>query len=340
MNATPHVGLRVDADTRIGVGHAVRCLALSQELRARGVPVSLFGRLEVPWVRSGYERAGVTLHDAAELPPPDMTHAVLDGYDLPAALGVGLRERGVRVLAMVDGAFGAHQHADLYVDQNYGGVVDVPKPVPEARCVAGIEYALFRDEVLAARDLSAAVGSNPPRVLVVFGGTDPMHACPEYVGRLVATGAPMHLIAVAASDQHAEQVRAVEFGPQQQIEVLAPPPDLLALAATCDAAVSAAGSTIWELLAVGVPTASVCVIDNQEPGYVTTVRDEIVLPGGRLPQLRSSDDTVREAEASATRHSLARLVDDAHLRARMRTAGRRLVDGWGRARVADLLLQG
>lgn len=325
------VGLRCDATPEGGVGHAVRCLALAQELRRRGLPVELFGDLSVAWVRRAYTQFEIPVHPADALASAALSHAVLDGYRIDGGVGAALRAENVRVLAMVDGPFGAQQDADIYVDQNWGA--QAAPVAPGRTAVAGIGYALFRDNVLAARTLPRPVRARP-QVLVVFGGTDPLRACPDYVAALLHTGLPVCVVAIAADDDIQHRLAALQPGVDQEVQVVPVPPDLPAVAASCDAAVSAAGSTIWELLTIGVPTASVCVVDNQEPGYATTWRDRLVLPGGRLSRLRAGDGDEQEQSVQ----SLRRLISDADLRRSLADGGRDLIDGAGRQRVADLLL--
>ncbi|GAB3578455.1 hypothetical protein [Calidifontibacter terrae] len=327
------VGLRCDASRDTGVGHAVRLLALAQELISRGVTLAGFGGLEIDWVARAYADLGVHFSPAADLSAAPITHAVLDGYGLSPSIGASLAQRGVRTLAMVDGPFGAEQIADVYVDQNFAAESAAVK-LP-AVAVAGISYALFRDEVLRARRPHVA-DSNPPRVLAVFGGTDPYAACPQLAALALATGLPMTLVAVAATTSIADGLATLATLPSQQVEIVRSPANLADLAAGCDAAISAAGSTIWELLCLGVPTASVCVVDNQEPGYDATINAGVTLAGGRLPRLRGTD---REVEERTVVGNLTELIGDIALRDELRSTGLQLVDGRGRSRVADLLLQ-
>lgn len=332
--ATPDrlVGIRVDASRTIGVGHAVRMLALAQELRSRSVPAAVFGDIgDVPWLTAAYDASGIPIRPAAALGRSGATHLVMDGYSLPATTGTLARARGVRTMAMIDGPFGTHQVADVYVDQNYGAA-PAPVAATDATSLLGPNYAMFRDEVIDR------IGTPPPdgrvpRVLAVFGGTDPYGAGAEVVPLLLGTGLPVHVIAVTPSTEAAARLQTIAApSAGQSLETLQSVPDLPAVAITCDAAVSAAGSTIWELLCLGVPTASVCVVDNQEAGYLTTVRDGVVLAGGRLPLLQDPEE-----RASAVA-SYAQLVGDTALRTRLRDRGRLLVDGQGRQRVADALL--
>lgn len=328
----PHVGIRVDASQTIGVGHSVRMLALGQELRSRGAQVSVFGDLGgVGWVIVAYAAAGLVVRPAADLPAAPLTHLVIDGYPIPASVGRQARARGIRTLAMIDESFGAHQVADIYVDQNYAAQPPLSPPVPDAEQLIGIDYAIFRDIVRDRRG-QAQRTTGTPRVLAVFGGTDPFGASARIVPLLLATGLPVHILAVCPRAELASSVRALTPGPGQQVEVIGSVPDLPAIAVTCHAAVSAAGTTIWELLCLGLPTASVCVTANQEPGYLTTVADEVTLGGGRLHQL----DDVEERRLA--QGAYARLLGDPALRDRLAAQGTRLVDGNGRERVAAALL--
>ncbi|KNX37766.1 PseG/SpsG family protein [Luteipulveratus halotolerans] len=334
--AAAHVVLRCDAHPSFGVGHVVRCLALAQELIARGHRVTLLGGLgEIAWLERLVDETGVAL----VRPGDDLTAVVeqavdlgadavvIDGYHLAPDLGARLRERGVVVLAMVDGSFGSAQEADVYVDQNLRATPHTGGPNGSV-ALAGIEHALFRDSVLERRRSSVPQPHDPPRVLAVFGGTDPYDAAVTVVPLLLETGAPVHVTVVAARDEVRTTLAGLAVGPRQQVEVVDPVADLGALAVTCDAAVSASGSSVWELLCLGVPTAVVCVVDNQRLGYEMTLAEHVVAPVGLLDELR----------AGVPAPGLLPLITDADVRADLAERGQSLVDGRGRERVADALL--
>lgn len=336
--------LRADATPDVGVGHAMRLLALAQELRSRDVDVHLAGHLEIPWVATAYEAAGVMLHPTPQGPADlvtltdelDARAIVLDGYDLPPALGRALRAHGVPVVAFVDDTFGASQDADLYVDQNPG---TTPRPVtPGQQALAGAPFTLFRDDVLAARRAPTpgaaglGTGHEPIDVLAVFGGTDPLGAAPVVVPLILATGLPVHLTVVSGDDTWAEALRR-ELAPDQRLDVVGPVTDLARRAAASDLVVTASGSTVWELLCVGAPLAVVCVIDNQTPGYEMVLRDDLAAGLGHLEALRHDTDA-RTRAVVALREALV----DPDARAARVHRGQALLDGAGRARVADAVL--
>ncbi|NUP80795.1 MAG: spore coat protein, partial [Nonomuraea sp.] len=99
-------------------------------------------------------------------------------------------------------------------------------------------------------------------------------------------------------------------------------PELMAAA---DLVVTAAGSAVWELLHLGVPTALTWVAENQLIGYRALVGREIA--AGLGPE---ADDMAVDV--------LARLLADPRLREEHGRRGGGLVDGKGRERVADAFL--
>ncbi|MEO6999018.1 MAG: hypothetical protein ABI112_13130, partial [Terracoccus sp.] len=310
-----HVVLRCDGRPEIGVGHVIRCLALADELLLRRADVTMVGDVVgVPWVQEQLVVRGLT-----PLAPPDGAEGlatlarelgadavVLDGYHLDLSTGATLRRSGLTVLAIVDGPFGAAQTADLYLDQNLGAVAATGRGVPEdAVQLLDLDHVLFRDQILEHRRADELVQSDPPRVLALFGGTDANGAAPVVVPLLIDTGRPLHVLAVAARPEIADALAAVRIGERQRIEILSPTPAIAEIAATCDLALTAAGTTVWELLCLGVPAAIVCVTDNQRMGYDAVVARDVALPVGHLDQLRA-DPSARRGAVTA----LGQALDD------------------------------
>lgn len=332
----PSAAIRCDATARGGVGHLVRMVALAEELTGRGITVSFRGAVEVAWAAEQLTAAGFALRPAPADPTAfaqELAHdgtsvLVIDGYHIAARVGAAARAAGLGVLALIDGPFGAEQIADTYVDQNLGAV----RPeglAPDAEFLGGLGYALLRDSVRKRRGRSPSHESGRPRVLVVFGGTDAFGGAPVIAGLLLATGLPVDVVAVAADPQRRAELSALPTGPGQRVEVVGPVADLAGLAVTCDAAVSAAGTSVWELLCLGVPAGLVCVTDNQVVGYAEATRSAC-LGIGHLDALRCDPDARTAAVAT-----LSALLGDTGVRERLSRGGLALVDGRGRERVAD-----
>lgn len=329
-----------DAGPSVGVGHVMRCLALAEELAARGcTPVFVADVAGLPLaVRQLDARgfgvvppgSGVDAYVAAVLACAPVA-VVLDSYTLAPDVSRRLRASGLPVMAMVDGEPRGHE-ADLYVDQNLGAECD-PVAVPAgARRLAGSAYALLRDELIRARPREPRTDTRVPvpAVLAFFGGTDAFGAAPVVLRSLAATGLLFRASIVVGRDHLAAELAAVRTGDGQYVTLIPPTDRLAELVLAAEVVVAAAGSSTWELLCLGAATAVVRVAGNQRIGYDRGVASGAVAGLGALDELRG--DAVR---ATGT---LARLLTDPAERTRLRRTGWQLVDGRGRERVADALL--
>ena len=327
------VGIRCDAGPRTGVGHLVRCVALAEELVARGAGVRFLSDLGgVAWAEAQLTQRGLPWH-----PPPldpaglvaavrrlEIDALVVDSYTLPPPHSAAVRKAGRPVLAIVDGDFRG-QTADIYVDQN----LDAEIVVEDAIGLAGLDYALLRGSVRRLRPPAAPVHSSvrTPKVVAFFGGTDAYRAAPQVAGLLAATGVAFDATIIGANEELRERLRAVPAGAGQRFDIVPPTDDLPKLLAGADLAVSASGTSTWELLCLGLPAALVWVVDNQILGYDRTIARGYAAGLGQLGHL--GDDSVS---------TLRTLLTDAELRTTLAARAWAAVDGRGVERVAEALL--
>lgn len=315
----------------------MRCLALAQCLLAdRWQPWLVGDFAGVPLVDRAATAAGVlvrqsvgsvadtarrSLFDGADL-------VVLDGYSVSRTAVTALLRRGLHIAAIGD-LPGQWPDVPLVVNPNHGAE-RIEASGPHQRILAGLRYALLRDEVVRRRPAAGRrVQPTCRRVLVVAGGTDPQGVGPHLVRALLATGRPLDITLVAPRRDTAEATRRLPTADGQHVRVSGPIDDLPALAGATDLVVGAAGLSMWEWACLGVPAAVTCVADNQRAGYERAVADELVVGLG------SSDD-IRADPAAASR-TLYGLLADAELRARLSAVGWRAVDGAGRQRVVAAL---
>lgn len=322
------------------MGHAMRCLALAEELSSRGATPLFFADIgAVPFMEAQLKArqldyvtpqgdANEQLEFVVQSLKPDAI--VVDSYLLPVSIYARLRVEAP-LLAIVDGD-PAGRPANIYLDQNIGAETQQwPDSDPTALRLAGLDYVLIRDDIRGARPASIASPSERvPDVLAVFGGTDPYGASPVITDALIRSDQPFNLTVVAPRAELVDQIGHLSPGPDQRIEVIAPTDRFASLAAESDLVISAAGSSSWELLCLGSAVAFVCVADNQRDSYARIIESGYGYGLGYL-------DETREDLTLAT-DQLARALSSPEERLALREKALSVIDGRGRARVADALL--
>ena len=296
--------IRADADSAIGTGHVMRCLALAQSWIDRSGNAVLASTSLPAALRRRYEDEGVTV-----LPeiPTETAFVVLDGYQFTPAYRELIKQNGHRLLIIDDLADSDLRAADLVLNQN---AYSAPQQYPGIRALCGSRYALLRREFTHCPP-KIATDEIARTVLITMGGSDPRNDTLAVLDQLTDFG-DLHFIVLAGSaNPHVETLR------KHAVEILVNPPNVPEIMQRADVAITAGGTTCWELAALGVPMLVHVIADNQieVAKYLT----------GNDAALTFEPSTLRDLIAKPeTRKSLA-------------NHARTLVDGRGAARVAELL---
>jgi spore coat polysaccharide biosynthesis predicted glycosyltransferase SpsG len=324
----------------MGVGHVMRCLVLAEEFVARGAHVVFACDADsVRWAAHQIDVRGFPRVAAVDGPAEHVEllvalkadAVVFDSYRLTTDVYRSVRALGLPTLALVDNELRGAE-ADLLLDQNIGSEQDEHALPPHCERIAGLRYALLRNDILRLRPPSppAAKDVEVPRVLAVFGGTDAFGAAPSVAKALVGTGRPFDATLITREDLF-EAVRQMPTQPGQQLRPTGATGDLAELVRRSDLVLSAAGSSTWELLALGATVGLVCVADNQATSFSRVVQAGAAVGLGSLKDLRG------DGLSQAVR-TLHKLLTSSERRAALGAAAWHQVDGRGRARVADRFL--
>ncbi len=269
---------RCDGGAAIGWGHAIRCAALAQALRAAGVESVFAMRAPDSGLAEYLEDAGQPVCAI----PPDA-----DDVEATAAL---LRELGSRLLvvdsyvlgrAFLDGVHAATSVPRVVIDDfderdlaceavvvgnHWAGELDLSGTGADL-VLAGTEFALLRSEFEPGRRPARNEG-DPPLVLITLGGGQLGAATVELAAAIDALDQPLRITVMLGSSSGAaiDSVREFARAASHEVEVEIDTRDVAGLLARTTLAVSAAGTTCFELAASGVPGVLVVVDDNQARG--------------------------------------------------------------------------
>lgn len=332
--------IRADASPRIGTGHVMRSLALAQAWMARGGAVYLLAAHLTPALEKRLVDKGLHLErlevesgtkaDAIQVSAAIREHGadwvVVDGYCFDGTYQRWLKEAWGRVLFVDDYGHCDRYVADLVLNQN----IDAEEAwyanrAESTKLLLGPRYALLRKEFWPWRQPRRQPAERGQRVLVTLGGGDPDNVTSMVVralDRLSAREVKVTLV-VGGSSPHLDAIQETVEKASVPIDLRHDVDQMATLMAEADVAVSAGGSTCWELAFMGIPNSIIVLAANQR-GIASG------LDAAGVSINLGWYETVEEAAVTDSVQSL--LHDDAQ-RLEMAARGQELVDGRGTHRI-------
>lgn len=335
--------IRVDASTQIGTGHLMRCLALAQAWKDSGGEGSFITACNNKGLLERLREEGFSIHliDRAYPDPYDwevtkgILHnhpdawVVLDGYHFDKVYQQQVKGAGHRLLVIDDMAHLKHYYADIVLNQNIHAEQLRYSCEPYTRLLLGTRYVLLRREFLAWRNWKREIPEAARRVLVTLGGGDPENHTLKVIQALQKVDIPgvEAIVVIGASNPHTDLVEAAIGQSRIPIRLICNASNMPELMAWADVAVSAAGSTTWELLFLGMPAMFFILADNQR--YVAEQMDS--------QEIGKSLGWAGDISVEPLAKTIALLLKDLDLRAKISEKARQIIDGRGVQRVITVM---
>lgn len=206
------------------------------------------------------------------------------------------------------------------------------------RCLLGTAYTPLRAQF---QNVPYVVRQDVEHILISTGGTDPFQVAEKLLNRMimeshlsdsvlsVTTNYKYHIITSRLNSCY-DRLAALS-SKYPNIHIYENVQDMAGLMSRCDLAVSAGGTTLYELCAVGVPTISFVMADNQISAVETFAASDIIPCAG---DVRIDIDGVLDAIC----HFLAEKQMPYSKRLELSDKMRSFVDGYGAVRIAEALV--
>ncbi len=259
----------------------MRCLALAQAVKVQGGS-AYFAIVSCPPVLlERLENEGFTIHFLDSVEPGSSGDAqetaalfqnlccqwiCVDGYQFNADYQRNLKELGCRSLFLDDYGHASFYCADLVLNQNISAHDRYyQRRHPETELLLGTRYTLLRQEFLDYRKGQRHIPSVVRNILITLGGSDPENVTTWILNSLQTIEIPglTITIIVGAANPHRDLIEAGVMRSIYPIQLVWNSTNMPDYIAAADLAISAGGSTVWELLMLGLPNVIVTLADNQ-----------------------------------------------------------------------------
>ena len=338
--------IRVDGNPVLGSGHIVRCVAIAEQAQATGCKVrfvvsdsasaDLLHRYGYDALIVGGDASCLTAEDGVRLStvctgePVDCvlvdSYAVNDSFF--KVLKSELFDRSTKV-AYIDDRYSLHDGilnsevvwpVDVLIDYLF----DAEQMHSESSCNSETGYLLgpsFAPVRHQFHEVLYDVREKAQNILITCGSTNQNRVLERIVSAVLTIAKDVEVnLVVGCQADYAGKL-------PNNIRVLRNVENMAALMQEADVAVSAAGTTLYELCSIGVPTVAIPIVENQIPN----VKAFVAAGAGRgLTDLAWTFNDIAK--------QLAMLLSSAEKRRAYSSKMRQLVDGNGAVRILEAVM--
>lgn len=344
------IAIRADANDTVATGHIMRCITIAGQLKAKGKRVLFFTADEYP--KAMLEHAGmeyICLHTAfnkmplevpalrKELKRLNCKKLLVDSYQATKEYFDSLAD--LCKIIYIDDCFEAIYPVDMIINYN---AYHVRFPYREAyegttRLLLGTAYVPLREEFCSRSlpDRSPDKTSCPSRhILISSGGGDIYNALcgilSEAVKREESSQNIFHVIVGSFNKNARELEQLAESHPKIRLHYNVT--NMAELMQQCTIAISAAGTMLFELCALQIPTVFFVCADNQQYDSEFFAREDRMLFAG---DIRIN----REECINSIISNMDALLNDSKMQAQMKCRLHEVTDGRGALRIAEEIIK-
>ena len=355
---TQMIGVRADANDTIASGHIMRCITIAGELIAAGCKVLFFtadehageilknAGMQYVCLHTDWSHMEGEIHELRrQLLAAGCKKLIVDSYQVTEKYFRDLSD--VCTLIYLDDCFERVYPVDMVVNYN---AYHMRFPYEEAyadtaKLLLGTAYVPLREE-FGDRAHDAALRGVPPldgknadsmadtHILLSSGGGDICNALVGILSEAMADETLRNMtydVVVGRFNGNGEELAALVKA-HSNIRIHEHVDYMARLMQGCTAAVSAAGTTLYELCAMRVPTVFFACADNQQYDCEFFSSEERMLCAG---DIRSD----RERCLKRICGNLKRILEDEEMRKKMKEKLGEVTDGKGARRIAEEIIR-
>ncbi|MGB4096919.1 MAG: UDP-2,4-diacetamido-2,4,6-trideoxy-beta-L-altropyranose hydrolase [Acetomicrobium sp.] len=339
--------VRVDSGINLGSGHVMRCLALAQAWQDGGGDAVFVLATESPNAEARLTAEGfeVVYINAKPGSAEDarlttkLAHkfgaswVVVDGYHFGGDYQKIIKEAGLNLLFIDDYGHADYYPADIVLNQNIHADEDLYRNrASYTKLLLGTRYVLLRREFLRWQGYKREIPEIARKMLVTMGGSDPQNVTLKVLQALknIDIDGFEAVCVVGGSNPHYGALKDFVETANLPVRIERDVKDMSQLMAWADVAITAGGTTCWELAFMGVPFVGLSRAKQEAILLQETTRIGMSLNMGEHQNLEPCD--ISEV--------LMRLIKDKRQRSTMISIGCLNIDGLGFQRLIKAMNEG
>lgn len=357
--------IRTDSSQKIGLGHVMRCLTLSEELRSIGVKVEFITRNHMGNISEYIKNKGFKVHllvnsysnqqqsligyekwlsvkqniDADEtikiVKDKEVDWLIVDHYAIDDHWEEKLRPYTRKIMVIDDLANRKHD-CDLLLDQNY--IHDKGRYnhliTDDTVKLLGLKYVLLRKE-FTKNKISFIQRNKIERIFVFFGGADLGNLTTVAIKSIIKLKLKFKLnkllvdVVVGSANPYQLELKK-EIEKHSSIKLHIQVDNISELMSKADLALGAGGIATWERMVLGVPSIVVTIAENQ----VISIKE--LDEDGYINWLGNAD----QVEEQTIDTALHKAINNSNQLQEQSRKCQALFDGKGAEIVSNLLING
>ncbi len=341
--------IRTDGNNEIGTGHVMRCLSIAAQAERkedvlfvvaddRSAELVLKKGFPCVVLNTDYTNMEAELPLLFELIRKMNSKKILvDSYQITEEYLMKLSSQ-VSVCLIEDFMTTSHSvdvlvNYNIYADSEaYQTLYQMELKRRQMQLLLGAEYSPLREQF---QEVTYTVNEQVRNVLITTGGSDPLQMgvriLKEMLQKYESRELSYHILS-GIFDRSKEELYQIASR-NKQVTVHENVTEMAELMKSCDIAISAAGTTMYELSAVGIPTIAYAFVDNQDQVAEEFAKEHMALYAGGS----KTDDVMRLHDIIK---AFERMLDDYDLRCELHMEMKKHVDGAGARKIYHTLYGG
>ncbi|MDU4600319.1 MAG: UDP-2,4-diacetamido-2,4,6-trideoxy-beta-L-altropyranose hydrolase, partial [Clostridium sporogenes] len=265
------IAIRADGGSQIGMGHIMRTLVLAKEL-AKTNDVFYICKVDVPLsskYKSGMDKVKaegfnvVTINEnniINDLKNISVDCLITDSYDVNEEY-FNLTKGMFEITGYIDDMNLHYFNVDFIINQNIGAEEYSYKANKDTRLFLGTNYTMLREEF--RKNPNKNIKKEVQNFMITVGGADPNGITNIICNYVKDLEFKFHVIIGPSFKE--ENIKKLIYLKKLKDNInLYFNANMIEIMNKCDIAISACGSTLYELSACQVPTLGLIIADNQE----------------------------------------------------------------------------